>query len=809
MKEEIYNATHIEQKIQNQWQQEEKAKVTENLDKPSYYCLSMLPYPSGELHMGHVRNYTLSDVITRKKLMEGFQTLHPFGWDSFGLPAENAAIKNKNSPYEWTIKNINNMRNQLKQLGLHVDWSREITTCGADYYKWNQWLFLKLYAKGLVYQKNSLVNWDPVDKTVLANEQVVNGCGWRSGAPIIQKTINQWFFKTTAYAKELLEDLNKLDAWPQEVKTMQKNWIGLSKGVEINFVIDRQATKQLIAFTTRIETIYGVTFIAISYNHAIAKELSKSIKDINKFIEKCKSSSLSEANLSNIEKEGINTGLFAINPISGKKTPIWIANYVLAGVGTGCLMGVPAHDERDHLFAKKYNLEIIPVISQKEVSWDFNKQANTESNGTLINSKNHNDLTISQARESITKLLINQASGGKVTNYRLRDWGISRQRYWGTPIPIIYCDSCGIVTEKEENLPVKLPIIDKLSNSGNSLDNLTEFINTSCPQCNGKARRETDTMDTFVDSSWYFLRYTCADQEHAILDDRSKFWTPVDQYIGGIEHATMHLLYARFMHKAIRDLGLINSDEPFKKLLTLGMVLKDGQKMSKSKGNVVSPKDLIEKYGADTIRLYSMFTAPPEQTLEWSDSGVEGAYKFLKRLWSLAFKWQNLILESKASNISTNTEINIILKQILFDYERQQFNTVVSGSMKILNILNSINHEKQNIETIKSGLSILLRVLAPITPHICQDIWSKLEFGNYIFDEKAPTINENAIKSEIQEIIVQINGKLRSKVNIKTNDNNETIIATAINDDKVKKHLENKSIKKTIIIPGKIINIVI
>jgi leucyl-tRNA synthetase len=806
---EVYNPTVLEKEIQANWQEENKAKVTENLDKPSYYCLSMLPYPSGELHMGHVRNYTLSDVITRRKLMQGFQVLHPFGWDSFGLPAENAAIKNNNSPYKWTINNINNMRKQLKQIGLHVDWSREVTTCGADYYKWNQWLFLQLYAKGLVYQKKSSVNWDPVDNTVLANEQVVNGCGWRSGAPIVQKTINQWFFKTTAYAKELLDDLKKLDAWPQEVKTMQENWIGLSNGAEISFAIESKPGKDLIAFTTRAETVYGVSFIAISHDHELANELYNSSKKIKNFIDECKNSSVSEVSVASIEKKGINTDLFAINPISGKKTPIWIANYVLAGVGTGCVMGVPAHDERDYAFAKKYELEIIPVISPKDAEWDFANSAYIEAKGVLVNSKSHSSMTIDQARESITNLLVSQATGGPITTYRLRDWGISRQRYWGTPIPIIYCNNCGVIPEAEENLPVKLPILETLTKSGNPLDKINEFINTVCPKCSAKARRETDTMDTFVDSSWYFLRYTCADQQHSILDDRSKFWTPVDQYIGGIEHATMHLLYARFMHKAIRDLGLINSDEPFKKLLTLGMVLKDGHKMSKSKGNVVSPKDLIERYGADTIRLYSMFTAPPEQTLEWSDAGVEGAYKFLKKLWAFSFKWQNFIKVEQNNVQSNDVEINLILKQILFDYERQQFNTVVSGAMKILNVLNNIEHKQENTQLVKSGLSILLRVLAPITPHICQYIWHNLQFGNYIFDEKAPKVNNSALNSDTVEIVVQINGKLRSKIIINKTDTEDIIIKKATSDNKVNKHLCSSEIKKTIIIPGKIINIVI
>ena len=687
-----YQAATLELERQTLWDKTLRHQSSDNPSQEKFYCLSMFPYPSGSLHMGHVRNYTLSDVIARYQLMQGKDVLHPMGWDAFGLPAENAAIKNKVAPASWTYQNIEHMRAQLKRLGLLVDWRREFATCDPDYYRWEQWLFTLLFKKGLVYRKRQMVNWDPVDQTVLANEQVIDGRGWRSGALVERKEIPQWFLKITDYAEELLTSIEKLPRWPSQVKTMQKNWIGRSEGVEFSLSLaDRP--ESLRVFTTRADTLAGVSFIAIAPTHPIALELAKHNKDIDTFITACQQGKAAEADLATMEKRGIATGLSVNIPLFNQQVSLWIANFVLMDYGTGALMGVPAHDERDFEFAKQYHLPIIPVIQPASGGWDFDKAPYTDEGLMQIEGPYHAKSNL-ETQHAIIEALIAAHHGERRINYRLRDWGVSRQRYWGAPIPIIYCDDCGALPVPEQDLPVRLPEHVTITGRDNPLKQDPNFYQTTCPQCHKAATRETDTFDTFMESSWYYARFACYDNKNAMLDERANVWTPVDQYVGGIEHAILHLLYARFFHKVMRDVGLVKSDEPFTQLLTQGMVLKDGSKMSKSKGNTVDPQPLIERYGADTVRLFMMFAAPPEQSLEWSDSGVAGAHRFLKRLWQCAHTLPN---EPPSTNAET-TEITKhtrksyyqLVKQMLADYQRQQFNTVVSGCMKLQNTIESI-----------------------------------------------------------------------------------------------------------------------
>ena len=631
-----YNFSKLEKRIQDRWIKNKTFNVRPDTNKDKYYCLAMLPYPSGNLHMGHVRNYTLSDVITRYQIMKGKNVLNPMGWDAFGLPAENAAIQHKKSPRDWTNSNISHMKKQLQQLGFAYDWSREFKTCDPSYYKWEQWFFIKLFNKGLAYRKKSIVNWDPVDQTVLANEQIVNGCGWRSGAPVEKKEIQQWFIKITSYAEELLNDITKLKGWPDAVKTMQTNWIGKSKGLIVNFISKSPSySGSLSVFTTRPDTLMGATYIAVSPQHPIVLALAKDNVSIQKFVDNCAKSSTMEADLATQEKVGINLGVTVKHPLTQMEIPVWSANFVLTGYGTGAVMCVPAHDQRDWDFATKYQLPIKQVITP-----DVNKSISLDSSpytdrGTLINSGSFDGLNSSEAYDAIKTALEINKLGNETINYRLHDWGVSRQRYWGCPVPMIHCNNCGIVPEKEENLPVTLPDNVVMGSTESPLKQCKEFINTSCPKCNKPATRDTDTFDTFIESSWYYAKYTSPNSD-SMLSNEANYWLPVDQYIGGIEHAIMHLLYARFFHKLMRDEGLVECDEPFTNLLTQGMVLKDGAKMSKSKGNTVDPVKLIEQYGADTVRLFSMFAAPPEQSVEWSDSGVEGAHKFLKKIWNFS-----------------------------------------------------------------------------------------------------------------------------------------------------------------------------
>jgi leucyl-tRNA synthetase len=822
MMDERYIPHEIEEQAQSYWNKKQSFNVSEDLNKEKFYCLAMFPYPSGSLHMGHVRNYTLGDVIARYQRALGKNVLQPIGWDAFGLPAENAAIKHGIPPAEWTKQNIASMRAQILRLGNAYDWRREITTCDPCYYRWEQWFFIKLYEKGLVYKKNSIVNWDPVDQTVLANEQVVDGRGWRSGALVERKEISQWFIKITAYADELLNDLDNLPLWPDQVKQMQRNWIGRSEGTQIYFKVN-DYPKRLKIYTTRPDTLMGATYLAVAPDHPLAKLAAAENKDLTNFIENCKSGGVAEAELATMEKRGINTGFYAIHPISGEKLPIWIANFVLMQYGSGAVMAVPAHDQRDWEFAHKYKLPIKQVI-ESNTEHDYNQSAYT-GDGILINSDTFNQLTTTAAKQAITEYLESRDEGKKTINYRLRDWGVSRQRYWGTPIPMIICDECGIVPVPENLLPVKLPENIELTGQGSPLAQCNEFIHTTCPRCGQDANRETDTFDTFMESSWYYARFACKGQTGAMLDDRAKYWTPVDQYIGGIEHAVMHLLYARFFHKLMRDEGLVNSNEPFKALLTQGMVLNGGHKMSKSVGNTVNPDQLIDQYGADTARLFIIFTAPPEQSLEWSDSGVEGSHRFLKRLWSFVYKHQATLIEINEAYIDGNDTVqwqnsesrlkksrlivHQILQQATHDYERQQFNTVVSGCMKLLNEL--ISYEIQTEDDkyfLHSGISFLLRLLAPITPHICHVLWQKTGFDKAIIDASWPKFDKNALKTDEVDFVIQINGKLKAQFTAPTDSKNDDLIALA--QHHAAAFLQNKKINKSIIVAHRqLINFVV
>ena len=814
----VYNPKSVETAAQAFWTQQRAFETTEDLGREKFYCLSMLPYPSGDLHMGHVRNYTIGDVITRYQRMQGKNVLQPMGWDAFGLPAENAAIKHGLPPADWTFKNIERMRLQLQEMCFAIDWNREVTTCLPEYYRWEQWLFVKLYEKGLAYKRRSIVNWDPVDQTVLANEQVVDGRGWRSGALVERREIEQWFFKITAYAEELLQDLDTLTGWPEAVITMQRNWIGRSEGVEIQFTVEDHA-EPLIIFTTRPDTLAGVTYLGIALEHPLAIQAAASDSHIATFLATARQTSVAEADLSTQEKRAIFSGLHAIHPLTKARVPIWITNFVLMEYGSGAVMAVPAHDERDHFVATQYQLPIRPVI-QPAQDWNFDKKAYT-GEGTLIDSGPFTGLSSAEARSHIAKWVESLQIGTRRINYRLRDWGISRQRYWGTPIPMIYCEACGTVPVPLHDLPVKLPLDIVPTGQGSPLATHTAFCHTTCPVCGKAARRETDTMDTFVESSWYYARYACPNAATHMLDDRAKYWTPVDQYIGGVEHAVMHLLYARFFHKVLRDEGLLNSNEPFTRLLTQGMVLKDGAKMSKSKGNVVAPQALIQQYGADTVRFFMIFTAPPEQSLEWSDSGMEGASRFLKRVWAFAMQHANsLIAHNQADGLPIHpTEpalqtirqaMHCILQQAYYDMERLQFNTVASAAMKLFNVLSDMTLDQpQAIGVAAEGISCLLRLLFPITPHITHVLWQHLQCGDDIVKAGWPLPDHRALQTDTCRYVVQINGKLRGELQMSKDATAKDLEAAAKQDAKISAHLADKPIKKVIFVPGKLLNLVV
>ncbi len=811
-----YNAQEIEAQVQKYWQENKSFEVVEDNSKEKYYCLSMFPYPSGRLHMGHVRNYSIGDVISRYQKMQGKNVMQPIGWDGFGLPAENAALKNKVAPAKWTYENIDYMKTQLSQLGFGYDWSREIATCHPDYYRWEQWLFVKLFKKGLVYKKNAIVNWDPVDQTVLANEQVIDGRGWRSDALIEKKEISQWFMRITDYADELLDDLDKLDGWPDAVKTMQKNWIGKSIGLEIDF--NRKGFDVLSVYTTRPDTLMGVTYLAVAAEHPLALDAGKDNAAIQAFIDECKAMETSEAAMETMEKKGIDSGLKCMHPITGDEVPIWIANFVLMGYGTGAVMSVPAHDERDYEFAKKYNIDIKQVINKDE---NTNEGAIIHK-GFLFNSGKFDGLDFDQAFEAIAKTLEDNNLGSKKTNYRLRDWGVSRQRYWGCPIPIVNCPSCGSVAVPESDLPITLPEEVSFDGVGSPIKKMPEFYQTTCPNCGEAAQRETDTFDTFFESSWYFARYTCKDNGDKMLDERTNYWLAnggVDQYIGGIEHAILHLLYARFFNKLLRDEGLIKNDEPFKNLLTQGMVLKDGAKMSKSKGNTVDPQEMIAKYGADTVRLFILFAAPPTQDLEWSDSGLEGAHRFINKVYRLV---RSFIKDKENNAIGTLDTLNKQQKDIRFkthqtlnkitdDMQRRHlFNTVIAALMELSNTLSKFNDTTDTTMAIRQeSINILLKTLSPIAPHLCHHLWQELGNTEAIINEPWPSIDKSALNQEEVQIIVQVNGKLRTKLMLIANADKAQVETQALADEKVAKFTNGKTIIKVIVVPNKLINIVV
>ncbi len=811
-----YPFKSIEEKVRSYWDTELTFSVSEDSKKPKYYCLSMFPYPSGKLHMGHVRNYTIGDVLSRFHRMLGFNVLQPMGWDAFGLPAENAALQNKSAPAAWTYSNIDYMKHQLKQLGLAIDWKREIATCRPEYYKWEQWLFTELFKKKLIYKKISTVNWDPVDQTVLANEQVIDGKGWRSGAVIEKKEIPQYFMKITEYADELLRDLDGLEGWPEQVKTMQRNWIGKSYGCEIEFSIKDHADHVKI-YTTRPDTLLGVTYLAIAAEHPLASLIKKNNPTIEAFINECSRGSAAEADLATAEKIGIDSGLRAIHPLTQKEVPIWIANYVLISYGSGAVMAVPAHDERDFHFAKKYNLNIEQVIEPIDAKTMNLEEGAYTDYGRLINSGEFNGLEFQEAFDAIVNKLTSLHKGKKTTQFRLRDWGISRQRYWGCPIPIIKCHSCGEVPVPEKDLPVVLPESIVMHGVGSPIKQDESFYKTTCPSCGKPAERETDTMDTFVESSWYFARYPSYNNQNAMVDERSDYWMPVDQYIGGIEHAILHLLYARFFNKILRDLGLIKHSEPFKNLLTQGMVLKNGTKMSKSKGNTVDPQSLIDQFGADTARLFIMFAAPPEQSLEWSDSGVEGANRFLKRLWKAVYDHhaKGKIAPYREGELTAQTknlrfELHQTIQKITDDIQRRHsFNTAISSVMELMNTFAKVEGEDAITVSVKQEvIQNVILLLNPFVPHICHALWDHL-FNTAIDQEVWPKADPSALIKSEYEMVIQVNGKLRGNMLVSADLTQKDIELMALENEDVKRFISLESkVKKLIFVPKKLINIV-
>ena len=808
-----YPFQEIERAAQNEWASNLSFAASETSDKPKYYCLSMFPYPSGRLHMGHVRNYTIGDVLSRFHKMKGYNVMQPMGWDAFGLPAENAAIKHNTAPAKWTYENIEHMKTQLKQLGLGVDWNREIATCTPEYYRWEQWLFTELYKKGLIYKKTATVNWDPVDGTVLANEQVIDGRGWRSGALVEKRDIPQYFMKITAYAEELLSDLDQLDGWPEQVKTMQRNWIGKSYGCEVAFPLLGQ-DGQLKVYTTRPDTLMGASYVAVAAEHALATQAALTNPDLAAFIAECKRGSVAEADLATAEKKGMATGLFVSHPLNGERLPVWVANYVLASYGEGAVMAVPAHDERDFEFASKYQLPIKAVIKQS----DADSLPMTE-HGLLFNSGEFDGLNFAQASDAIATALSAKNLGQKRSQFRLRDWGVSRQRYWGCPIPIVHCASCGEVPVPAEQLPVVLPEDVVMDGVGSPIKKDPGFYETSCPQCGAKAQRETDTLDTFFESSWYFARYASFDSHSAMVDQRANYWLPVDQYVGGIEHAILHLLYARFFNKLMRDVGLISNDEPFTNLLTQGMVLKDGSKMSKSKGNTVDPQALIDAYGADTARLFMMFAAPPEQSLEWADSGVEGAHRFLRRLWKAVYDHVALGTIAAYSSGELNAELKTLrlqlhqtIDKVADDYgRRHSFNTAISSVMELMNALAKMECTQTLSRQVRQEvLQNVALLLSPIVPHVCQALWAELCPGSHILDASWPLADPTAMEQDSVEYVIQVNGKLRGSLTVAKSESKAQLEQLALAQPFVQKFMEAPlQVRKIIVVPNKLINVVV
>jgi len=851
--QDAYDPAAVERDAQQFWASRGSFRSLEDPAKRKFYCLSMFPYPSGKLHMGHVRNYTIGDVLTRYYRMRGFNVLQPMGWDAFGLPAENAAMANKVPPAKWTRDNIAYMKKQLQSLGFALDWQRELATCDASYYKWNQWLFTRLFKKGLAYRKTGVVNWDPVDQTVLANEQVIEGRGWRTGAVVEKREIPMYFFRITAFAEELLAALDQLPGWPEQVKLMQKNWIGKSEGVRIGFPYQLGNQDHVLwVFTTRADTLMGATFMAVAAEHPIAVAASQKDAKLRAFVEECKKGAVMEADLAQIEKKGMPTGLYVSHPITNEKIPVWVGNYVLMGYGEGAVMGVPAHDERDYAFALKYKLPIKPVIRHRagdrvDPPW----KPEYAEYGVCINSGPYDGLPYQEAVDAIAEDLKKKGLGEKQVQWRLRDWGISRQRYWGTPIPIVHCPSCGDVPVPDEQLPVRLPEDLVPDGTGNPLNKLAAYVDTKCPACGKPAKRETDTMDTFVDSSWYFARFACAGQDKSMLDERANYWMAVDQYIGGIEHAILHLLYSRFFQRAmVEETRLMQGvDEPFVNLLTQGMVLaesyysdaggrrewvnpadvevqrdskghivsakraSDGTPvvydgigtMSKSKNNGVDPQALIDRYGADTARFYTMFASPPTNTLEWSDESVEGSYRFLRKVWDFSARYSRA---KRGPNVERKIrfQIHSELKKANDDIERQKFNTVASACMKILNSLEDLADWDATTE---EGLSILLRLLSPIAPHITHHLWRELEFGEDIMRAPWPDPDPAALEQDEIELVVQVNGKLRGSIRVPKAADRGAIEQLALSNPNVQKFVAGQNVKKVVVVPGRLVNLVV
>jgi leucyl-tRNA synthetase len=811
-----YRPETVEKTARDYWEETRCFEVGEDPGKEKFYSLTMFPYPSGQLHMGHVRVLTINDVIARYQRMQGRHVLQPMGWDAFGMPAENAAIQRGIPPAKWTYRNIDYMRGQLKRLGYGYDWSRELTTCLPEYYRWEQWLFTKLFDKGLVYRKNSVVNWDPVDQTVLANEQVIDGRGWRSEALVERREIPQWFMKITAYADELLDSLDRMEGWPESVKTMQRNWIGRSEGVELSFEVPRN--EPLSVFTTRPDTVMGVTCIAVAAEHPLAELAAVGDLALAEFLKDCKRTQAAEASLETMEKKGMPLGISAVHPISGEEIPVWVANFVLMSYGTGAVMAVPGHDYRDWEFAKKHGLPILQVVRPADgTDIDVMQGAYVEY-GILVNSGEFDGLGYRQAFDAIAERFEQTGRGRRSVHYRLRDWGVSRQRYWGAPIPIIYCDACGAVPVPEDQLPVVLPEDVEFTGVGSPLREMPEFFETTCPKCGAEARRETDTFDTFVESSWYFARYACPDSADAMLDERERYWMPVDQYTGGVEHAILHLLYARFFQKVMRDFGLSSTDEPFTNLLTQGMVLKDGAKMSKAKGNTVDPQQLIEQYGADTVRLFMMFAAPPEQALEWSDEGVQGAFRFLKRFWRAVQEYaaREPLVPSNPGGLTDEQKalrrkIHQTIAKVSDDVGRRYtFNTAVAAVMELLNAINRFDDPSPTGgAVVREGLEAAVLLLSPIVPHICHELWHLLGHEAAIVDARWPEADASALMLDMVEIVVQVNGKLRGRISVAAGSDTDAISKAALADENVRRFVGDKSIRKTIVVPGRLVNVVV
>jgi len=818
-----YDFKKAEERWQKYWAEHKTFTATEDLSKPKYYCLEMFPYPSGRIHMGHVRNYAIGDVVSRYKRMRGFNVLHPMGWDSFGMPAENAAIKHGIHPSKWTLENIAFMRDkQLKRLGLSYDWDREVATCLPEYYRWNQWFFIKMYERGLAYKKLSYVNWCPSCVTVLANEQVEDGLCWRCGSVVTHKELDQWFFKITAYAEELLSQCDKLTGWPERVLTMQRNWIGKSVGVEVDFVVENSKEK-LSIFTTRPDTLFGVTFMSIAPEHPMLEALIKGRKqadEVRAFVQRVMREDKA-ARTDEKQKEGVFTGAYAVNPLNNEKVPIWVGNFVLMEYGTGAIMSVPAHDQRDFEFAKKYDIPIRVVIQNPDR--DLDAAAMKEAyvaGGAMVNSGPFNGVPNVPGKDKVADHVEKQQLGKRTVNWRLRDWGISRQRYWGTPIPIIYCEKCGAVPVPEKDLPVLLPMDVELTGKGRSpLAESKSFRETKCPKCGGVARRETDTMDTFVDSSWYFLRYCSPKEDKAPFDKKTAgYWMSVDQYIGGIEHAVLHLLYARFFTKVVRDLGLFDGDEPFLNLLTQGMVIKDGAKMSKSKGNVVDPDFILTKYGADTARLFSLFAAPPERDLEWSDQGVDGAYRFLHRVWTIVHRHIAMVKGTKPAGPEARGDrlyrkTHLTIKKVTEDIEREfHFNTAISALMELVNEMydytsGGVSDKQQAV--LRSAIDALTLLLAPFAPHFAEELWESLGNKTSIAGIPWPQYDPEAIAASEMTVVVQVNGKVRSKLALPAGTSDKDIESAALADPKVKEYTNGKPPKKVIVVQGKLVNVVV